>query len=498
MIQDLFKGGLFLNERTGHNDLLAQMRDGAALSTPQQLSLIVRLSIPAILAQISTIIMEYIDASMIGRLSPDDGAAIGLVSSSTWLLGGLCMAAGTGFTVQIANRVGANEVRKARDLVKLGLLSVLAFSLVLAAAASLVSFRLPVWLGGEPGIQNKAAQYFLVFALSLPFVQLNSAAAGMLQCSGNMKTPGMLEVLMCLLDVVFNAILIFPSGTYEIFGIHVRFWGANLGVLGTALGSALAEAVTAGLMLFFLLRRSDMLHLRKNEGFHFEKDDLRRAWKIALPVAVEQVISCSAYIAFTRIVAPLGNIAIAANVFSITAESLCYMPGYGIGAAATTIVGQAIGAKQYRLTRHFGRLTTLFGALVMTAGGALMYAFAPQMIGILSTNAQIRALGAQVLRIEAFAEPFYAASIVASGAFRGAGDTVVPSVLNLISMWGVRIPLAALLAGRYGLPGVWTAMCVELCVRGLLFTLLLETRFCRRMRRAEKTSNQGISHSGLE
>ncbi len=456
------------------------MRGGAVLSTPQQLSLIVRLSIPAILAQISSIIMQYIDASMIGRLSPNDGAAIGLVSSSTWLFGCLCMAASTGFTVQIAQRVGASEEKKARDLVKLGLLTVSAFSLVLTVFAALISFRLPVWLGGEPGIREKAAQYFLVYALSLPFVQLNSAAAGMLQCSGNMKTPGLLEVLMCALDVVFNAILIFPPASYDVLGIHIRFWGANLGILGAALGTALAEVVTAGLMLYFLLRRSQMLRLRKNEKPCFEKDDLRCALKIAFPVAVEQVISCSAYIAFTRIVSPLGNIAIAANAFSITAESLCYMPGYGIGAAATTIIGQAIGAKRHQLTKHFGRLTTVFGAFVMAAGGALMFVLAPQMIGILSTDAQIRALGTQILRIEAFAEPFYAASIVAAGVFRGAGDTVVPSVLSLISMWGVRIPLAALLAAPYGLPGVWSAMCMELIVRGLLFVLLLEVRFCKR------------------
>ena len=125
-----------MNRQSKNSDLLARMRSGAELSTPQQLSLIVRLSIPAILAQISSIIMQYIDASMIGRLSPNDGAAIGLVSSSTWLLGGLCMAAGTGFTVQIANRIGAGEERKARDLVKLGLLSVLAFSVVLASVFS--------------------------------------------------------------------------------------------------------------------------------------------------------------------------------------------------------------------------------------------------------------------------------------------------------------------------------------------------------------------------
>ena len=178
-----------MKEQKQNNVLLARLRNGAALTTPQQLMLIVRLSIPAILAQISSIAMQYIDASMIGRLSPGDGAAIGLVSSSTWLLGGLCMAAGTGFTVQIANRTGANELQKARALVKLGLRAVLLFSLFLALAASLISFRLPVWLGGDESIRTKAAQYFLVFALSLPFVQLNSAAAGMLHAAATCARP---------------------------------------------------------------------------------------------------------------------------------------------------------------------------------------------------------------------------------------------------------------------------------------------------------------------
>ena len=233
-------------------------------------------------------------------------------------------------------------------------------------------------------------------------------------------------------------------------------------------------------MLGYLLLRSDTLRLRRGERFGAQKGDLRRAVKLALPVAAEQIITCSAYVAFTRIVAPLGTIAIAAHSFSVTAESLCYMPGYGIGAAATTIIGQTIGAQRYALSKHLGRLTTLFGVLVMTDSGCLLYLFAPQVIGLLSTDPSIRALGAQILRIEAFAEPMYALSIVATGVFRGAGDTLVPSVLNLISMWAVRIPLAAALAGRFGLPGVWCAMCVELFVRGLLFWVLLERRFCRR------------------
>ena len=171
------------------------------------------------------------------------------------------------------------------------------------------------------------------------------------------------------------------------------------------------------------------------------------------------------------------------------------MPGYGIGAAATTIIGQTVGAQRFALSKRLARLTTLFGVLVMTGGGCLLYLFAPQVIGLLSTDPTIRALGTQILRIEAFAEPRYALSIVATGVFRGAGDTLVPSVLNFVSMWLVRIPLAAVLAGRFSLPGVWTAMCIELFVRGLLFWILLERRFCVRADRGsfplQKQSEEG-------
>ena len=113
--------------------------------------------------------------------------------------------------------------------------------------------------------------------------------------------------------------------------------------------------------------------------------------------------------------------------------------------------------------KRFAWLSTALGMAVMGLTAVLMYAGAPWLFRILTPDATVRALGVQVLRIEAFAEPLFAASIVAAGALRGAGDTLVPSVLNLVSMWGVRITLAAVLAPRFGLPGVWFAMCFELC-----------------------------------
>lgn len=457
-------------------DALQQLRNGERLTLFQQMQMIFRLSIPAILAQISSIVMQYIDASMVGHLGSDESASIGLVSSSTWLLGGLCSAAGIGFTVQIAHRIGANEPEEARCAVKTGLISAAVFSAVLMLAGALVSGVLPGFLGGKRELYQDASWYFRIYALFLPVHQISCIAGGMLQCSGNMKIPSFLNILMCGLDVVFNFLLIFPAREAMILGRRFFLPGAGLGVRGAALGTALSELTIAVLMLYFLLVRSEALHMRKGEKLRYSVEMLKDAVKISIPAGAEQIIMCGAYIAATKIVSPLGTIAIAANSFSVTAESLCYMPGYGIGAAATAIIGQSMGAGRRDLTKRLGWLCTAMGMLLMAVSGCLMYVYAPYMIGFLTGDVRIRTLGTKVLRIEALAEPLYGASIVATGVFRGARDTFVPSCLNFCSMWLVRLPLSAFLAPRYGLEGVWIAMCLELCFRGILYLVRLSVK----------------------
>lgn len=455
-------------------NLLKDMISGKSMTASQQIGLTVRLSIPAILAQISSIVMQYIDASMVGRLGANASGAIGLVSSTTWLFGGLCIAVTTGFTVQIAQAVGAGEDKSARNIMKQGLIIALCISVILALIAALISSPLPRWLGGEAAIQKMASQYFLVYMLGLPALQMNSIAGGMHQSSGNMRLPGILNVMCCVMDVIFNLFFIFPTRSVQINSITFTMPGLGLGVAGAALGTITAEAVTCAIMVTTLLWKNKTLHLRKGEHLRFHRDTFTRAVKIGAPVGLEQMVMCSAYVMSTKIVSPLGTIAIAANSFAVTAESFCYMPGYGVQAASTTLVGQCVGAGQKQLSRRMAWITMGLGVSVMTIGGVLMYIAAPSMIGVLTPNEEIRNLGAAVLRIEAFAEPFYAASIVASGALRGAGDTLVPSCMNFASMWCVRIPLAAILAPRVGLYGVWIAMCVELCFRGILFTTRLK------------------------
>ena len=435
------------------------------------------LSVPAVVAQLSSIVMQYIDAAMVGSLGAEEAAAIGLVSTTTWLFWGLCIASSTGFSVQVAHRIGAGDMQGARNVLRQAVTSTTLFSFALAAIGVAISGVLPEWLGGDVSIHHDASLYFLIFSLFLPALQLNFLAGGMLRCSGNMRIPSLLGVVMCVLDVIFNFFLIFPTRHAVVAGIDIFIPGAGLGVEGAALGTVAAETVVATIQMWYLCTHSSELKLTKEKGsFRPQVYILKKALRIGLPMGLEHVVICGAQIMTTVIVAPLGVFAIAANSFAITAESLCYMPGYGISDAATTLVGQSVGAKRRRLTRSFAFITVFMGMIIMGLMGLLMYIFAPQIIGLMTPVEEIRSLGIMALRIEAFAEPMFAASIVAYGVFVGAANTLVPCLMNFFSIWAIRLSLAALLAPTMGLKGVWIAMCIELCFRGIIFLIRLFKR----------------------
>ena len=416
-----------------------------------QLRLVWQLSLPAILTQITTIAMQYIDSAMVGALGADASAAIGLVASSTWLFGGVTTAVSAGFSVQVAHRIGAGEDTEARTVVRHGLAAALTLAALLALLGLGICRQLPCWLGGGAEICADASAYFLTFSLMLPFSQLNSLTAGFLQCAGDMVTPSVLNAVMCGLDVVCNALLI-----------------PHFGVLGAGVGTALACALVSLAMAWCCCVRNAQLRLRRGETHAFRPEILKKAFRIGAPVAVQEIAMNGAMVASTMILAPLGAAAIAANSFAVTAESLCYMPGYGVGSAATTLVGRSVGAGDAVQARRYGNICTALGGALMGCTGLLMMIFCPFVFRLLTPVAEVRTLAAQVLRIGLLAEPLFGVSIAAAGALRGAGDTLVPSLLNLGSIWIVRLGLSLLLVGKLGLRGMWIAMAIELCVRGAL------------------------------
>jgi len=328
-------------------------------------------------------------------------------------------------------------------------------NVALPSLTAAVSGALPGWLGGDDSIRADATAYFRIYAAFVPVAMTGYAASAMLQASGNMKVPSIMYICMCVLDVIFNYLFIYVL---------------DMGVVGAAWGTGVSQLLASCFALWYVGSRSEELHFFGEKGsFIPTRKEIKTAFGITGPLWLQNVVMRGAYVMSTLIVAPLGPVSIAANSFAITAESFCYMPGYGLEEAATTLVGQSLGARRKELARRFSTVTIGMAVLLMSAFAVLMFIFAPQIMAVLSTDPGVVELGARVLRIEAFAEAMYAVSIVGFGVCAGAGDTLIPTVLNFSSMWVVRIGLALILTPKFGLVGYWIAMCVELNVRGLLF-----------------------------
>ncbi|MBO8415185.1 MAG: MATE family efflux transporter [Proteobacteria bacterium] len=460
-------------------ELLEQIRTRGRFTFKSELLLIVKLATPSIFAQLSTIMMFYIDAAMVGSLGAKASASVGLMSSSLWVLGGLCAANAMGFAVQVAQLIGASDYAGARRVMRQSYAVTLGGAFTLGFIAVIISPHLPYWLGGDEEICHDAFLYFCPLAACLPFMQLNFLSGAMLRCSGNMKVPSLLNIMMCVLDVIFNFLFIFPTRELSLGGFSFTMPGLGLGVMGAAFGTVAAELCTCSAMTYCAAFRSKLLNLRQDSSTFIPKANIvRRAFKISLPMAGQHLAISLAQIVTTIIVAPLGIAAIAAHSFAITIESLCYMPGNGLSEAATTLVGQSIGAKRPKLTLSFARICVGLGMVVMGLGGVVMYVFSPYLMLLMTPDLQVQKLTVDVLRIEAFAEPLFGASIVAYGVFVGAGDTLMPSVMNFFSMWAIRLTTAYMLAPHYGLYGVWIAMAVELSLRGTMFLVrLLRSRW---------------------
>lgn len=416
--------------------------------------------------------MQMIDAAMLGHLSTDEAAAVGLVSTTIWLFGGLNGAFAAGYSVQVAHHIGANDEKGARDIIRQGLLAGVVFSLCLMIIGFSIAPHLPYWLGATETICAESTRYFSIFCCGLPLIVLNNIAAGSLRCSGDIKTPSVLMIVMCVINVISNYIFIFPL---------------HQGTAGAAYGTIVAYTITMLAMMYVMIFRDKTLRF-SNDGKVFTtsrqslgryiptRKILKKAGRIGLPMGLERSVMCSAQVMISSIIAPLGTVAIAANTFAINVESLCYMPGYGIGEAATTLVGQSKGAERKDYMKSFAWISMALGTTIMALMGVVMWIMAPEAMSLISPDERVINLGAEILRIEAWAEPGFAASIIAYSVFVGAGKTLIPTFMNIGSIWGVRVVLTVILAPTYGLHGVWIAMAVELLFRGIIFALKLSTK----------------------
>ena len=204
--------------------LSARMRQGEDIPLSDTARIALALSIPSILQQVVVTAMEYIDAAMVGHIGAEATAAIGIVSSSTWLLHGILVGLYTAFSIQIAQYLGADRQQDARGVLRQSMLFNLILGLGAAAFGIGISRFLPGWLGADISLQANSGAYFAIWSAALPFTMAMGMYAAMLRATGDALTPSLISVLVCVLDVVFNFFLINPTRQIQLFGQSVTVW----------------------------------------------------------------------------------------------------------------------------------------------------------------------------------------------------------------------------------------------------------------------------------
>lgn len=426
---------------------------------------ILSLALPTMLEQFLATAVQYIDTAMVGTLGTHATAAVGATATVNWLINGTVSAIGVGFLSYISKACGAGDRDRARRAAAQAVLVTLIVGIGFTVLALALSSRVPVWMRADPSIQELASQYFFVMYTPMLARSAILLFGNLFRAVGDSKTPMRVGLMVNLINVVGNLLLIYPTRVWH----GLTLYGAGWGVIGAAAASAAAYFV-GGIVITAALRRHPRISPR---GFSMKPESaiLRPCLKVALPNALQRFATSLGYVAFAAMVNSLGETATAAHTIANTVESAFYVPGYGMQMAAATLAGNALGAGEHKRINHLaGMLLTLEVAMMVVSGG-LLFLFAPNMMGLFSADAAVIALGAVVLRMVAVSEPFYGVSIILEGMMQGMGQTMLPFVIGVTGMWGVRIVGTFLCTQIFGM-GLISAWACMIAHNLLIFVLL--------------------------
>lgn len=432
---------------------------------------------PIVLEQLLVTLVQSVDTAMVGSLGAAATASVSISQSPMFLINGVMMAFGTGFTVLIARSVGARDFVRARSLIRQAMTTILLLGVPVALICFALSYHIPLWMGAEPDVLALAARYNRIMAIGVLFRGMTMVLTAIYRGFGDSRTPMYINMGVNAVNVIGNYLLIYPTHTVELPGRGYTVWGAGWGVAGAAAASAGSIILGALLLLVITIRRPSPMQISLREDFRLRPDDLRDVFRLSLPAMFERFTMSGASIVIASTVASLGTVAIAANSLASTGESFCYMPAFAFGTAATTLMSQALGAQRPDLAEKYIRECVRLGSALMGVLCSILFLFAPRIIDLFTNDGEVIAIAGVLLRILATIEIPYLIALVHAGALRGAGDTRSVFVITLISMWGVRVLGAVACVHLLGL-GVYS-VCVCMCTDNVTRMLMFAWKYHR-------------------
>ena len=391
------------------------------LERRKNLKTLITLAIPIILEEILTTLLQYVDTAMVGRLGAQATSSVSLTTSVNWLIGSCFGAIGIAVVAIMSSALGAGDKDKIRCCSSQIVKYILVSGLLIEVLAVGLSPVIPIWMQADKAIQKQASIYFCVISLAIIFRAANVICASAMRALKDTRTPMYVNLAANILNVILNYLFIYTAG---------------LGVTGAAIATSISSTA-AGISMFLLMRRKELL--RSPVARKLDRDLLRETARISLPALATSFTSCMGHIVFAALVSSLGTTVFAAHAIALSAETIFYLPGYGLRSATSTLIGISVGEDDREKFRVVERQSIILTLAMMTFTGLMLFLFADPLVRIFTPDAEVIRQGAKVLKLIAFCEPFFGLMIVCEGIYYGLGQTRITFIVETIGSWGIRI-----------------------------------------------------------
>ncbi|QVK21823.1 MATE family efflux transporter [Mycoplasmatota bacterium] len=417
------------------------------------------LAIPAMIENVLQVFIGVVDTYFVSKIGTEAIAGVGITNLIMNVYIAFFIAIGVGTTAIVARSIGTGDTSSANNSVKQSMIIAIIIGLISGVINLIFSKRLFMILKAEQNIIQYALPYFLIVAVPSVFLSVMMVLSSSLRGGGDTKTPMKVGLIANIINAVLDYVLIFG-----ILGF------SGIGIVGAALATTVSRVVGVIILLVKLNNKRTKLTVKLFSKWKIDLKAMKSIIRIGLPAGIEKLIMRFGQLVYSGMIIKIGTSAYAAHNIAGTIESFSYLPGFGFAIAASTLVGQNLGAKKSKDAQEYALISNVLSTVFMMAVGVIFYVFAPFLAGIFTKDEEVLILVVSVLRIIALLQPFLSITFVITSALQGAGDTKFPMYSTLIGIWGVRV-IGVYLLGivlEMGLVGVWIAYGFDIFIRGII------------------------------
>lgn len=396
-------------------------------------------------------LISLVDTAMVGRLENSKVAlaALGLAFLASWAITSFFSSMSTGTHVLVARRQGEGNLNGVSEALNNSLLLSIILGLAFAVIGYLYSFEIMDFFSKDNAVATEGAGYIGFRFLGLPFFLMIVSYRGFFYGIGHSKVVLYSAIVVMILHITTNFLLIFGNLGFP-----------KMGLAGAGVSSFISLVFGWVVLVFVTFMKEYRISYNYYKHFHLSKETIKQILKISIPVSLQNVLILLGFLIFVAVTGIIGTAEQAASQVVISTLFISFIPCFGLGAAAQTLVGQSLGRGNPLRAQIYGFQTAKIGTYFTFVIGFIFIVFPESVLSVFTTNAEVINLAVPLLQIAGLSQLFYGGGIILANSLQAAGATVYVMWVEVITHWVLFLPLTYLFGVilRGGIIGAWWAL----------------------------------------